>query len=474
MENDKKKQIFIDEIKKKMTKEKKEKSNIEGEEKVTEKDEKVLLKRQWISLANIILNAAEKAFGSGRSKENHKSFVDNEVLKAMEKRDYFLALWIAQKKKKRKINKIIKKLKKNKKRKDHLYDLRARKVLITAEIAEAKKNFKKQRQSASRIIKWKKKMKIEKLVRSFDDCRSYSDGTRNLDKLYKLTGMRSGEVLTLIDENQKTYSETKEKCEFVANQWYGPPNDDDEKLKEDVQIKRKTPISEPQFEHMFRRKNKISEKRNYKENITKMNRPFTNAEVREQIKKMKTKKRKPVDGILSEFLIIAVDVIVGEITKLCNESKRLGFFPEILKRTETLVLRKSKGNFHSLRRYRDVVNAGPLYKLYTKLWTQRMNNWNVENNAISKNNFAYMKCRSTADAALKLYDVITNAMATNAVVHCIQTDFTSCFRRPSHKRIMKTMERYFEIGKEMSGVISDYLTRNTTRINIDGTVSKVL
>jgi hypothetical protein len=200
--------------------------------------------------------------------------------------------------------------------------------------------------------------------------------------------------------------------------------------------------------------------------------PTTQEEVLKIINSLKNKKSSGFDGFNSAFLKSVGDFIAPILCYLINQSFQTGVFPELLKSSVVVPILK-KNNVYRIDNLRPISLLSGLSKIYEKVMKVRLISYLDKIEVLSKNQFGFIKNKSTEDALLNVSDRIYANLNDRNKVTGLFIDFKKAFDLVNHKILLQKLE---DIG--IRGValrwFESYLVGRTQRVRVGEVLSPPL
>ena len=168
-------------------------------------------------------------------------------------------------------------------------------------------------------------------------------------------------------------------------------------------------------------------------------------EVKKQILSFKSKPSN-IKSIPSFDYKFIVDVISPVLAKLINQSFEEGIFPSCLKTARVIPIHKA-GSKLKVNNYRPISTLQFLSKVIEKLIHARITNFFDRFNLFFKNQFGFLKKRSTNDAILEFTEFCYSALNEKKFTATALLDFSKAFDTIDHNILVKKLECYGIRGK---------------------------
>lgn len=156
--------------------------------------------------------------------------------------------------------------------------------------------------------------------------------------------------------------------------------------------------------------------------------------------------------------------IICDIFNLCFAS---GTFPGCFKHATVIPIFK-KGDASNMTNYRPIALLPFISKIIERCIYNRLNEFAVENNILSSNQFGFRKGKSTQDAIFLLTEQIYNCFNEGGGTFCINIfiDFQKCFDTIDHDILINKLSLY-GIKDIALTLLRSYLSNRTQSVRID-------
>jgi hypothetical protein len=154
---------------------------------------------------------------------------------------------------------------------------------------------------------------------------------------------------------------------------------------------------------------------------------ITTEEVLKVIKHLKPNKPIGSDGIPAKFYKPFSDELTPILTKLFNESLRLGKMPAILKKSYIECLYKGKGTRTACNNFRPISIISATSKLFEHIMYTRLSSYLESTELLSDNQHGYRRNRSNQSAVLYLTSQIRKAADSKLIRGLVFVDFQKAF-----------------------------------------------
>ena len=168
--------------------------------------------------------------------------------------------------------------------------------------------------------------------------------------------------------------------------------------------------------------------------------PVTYSECQTVIQNLKLTKTNEDELPVYLFKIIS-PIIVPVLTKLLNNCFTLGTFPKCLKKGTIIPIHK-KGDFSKIENFRPITLLPYLSKILEKLLYTRLYDFLTCTNFFSKQQFGFLKNKSTADAILSFTEYQYEVLNEKEFSVNIFVDFAKAFDTVDHSILLRKLDKY--------------------------------
>ena len=177
------------------------------------------------------------------------------------------------------------------------------------------------------------------------------------------------------------------------------------------------------------------------------------------------------DGIHPRILKEQCEHLCKPLYKLFNKSLSEGQLPEDWKQAKVSAIFKRKGSRKKAGNYRPVSLTCILCKILEGCIRDHIVEHMVENNTFSKQQFGFIKGRSTVLQLLNVMDSWTKAIDNGFSIDSIYLDFMKAFDTVPRKRLIYKLSMY-GISPYILRWIEGFLTGRKQQVCVNGSVSK--
>lgn len=157
-----------------------------------------------------------------------------------------------------------------------------------------------------------------------------------------------------------------------------------------------------------------------------LNLNFSQNEILQSIKQLKTNKSGGPDKLINEFFIHGKHVLVPVLCNLFNKIFECGVFPEEWSEGYIIPLHK-KGNLNDAENYRGITLLSALGKLFTRVVNNRLSEWSEKYFVLIEAQAGFRANMSTVDDIFVLHGLISHILNHGKKLYCAFIDFTKAF-----------------------------------------------
>jgi hypothetical protein len=198
--------------------------------------------------------------------------------------------------------------------------------------------------------------------------------------------------------------------------------------------------------------------------------PITEQEVEEAIRETAPFKAPGPDGIINKVLQVAAPRIRTHLTRIFNQSIRLGYCPQHFRESTTVVIRKpGKDNYTVSKAYRPIALLNTTGKIMDSIIAKRLNFLAETFKLLPETHMGGRKLRSTENAIHHILDKIYEAWNTGRgkVASLLLLDVSGAFDNVSHKRLLHNLRKR-RVDEKIVRWIASSLRERYTTIAVDG------
>lgn len=202
--------------------------------------------------------------------------------------------------------------------------------------------------------------------------------------------------------------------------------------------------------------------------------PITEKEVRDAIRAASPLKAPGPDGIANRALQIGMDLITTHLTRVFNQSLRLGYCPAHFRESTTVVLRKpGKSNYTVPKAYRPIALLNTIGKVMDAIIARRLSYLTETHCVLPETHMGGRKMRSTDHALHAVTRKIHEAWnkKPSQVASLLLLDVTGAFDNVSHARLLHNLRKR-KVDEKTVRWIASFLGNRHTKIAVDGFTSR--
>ena len=166
-------------------------------------------------------------------------------------------------------------------------------------------------------------------------------------------------------------------------------------------------------------------------------------------------------------------LITASLTHVFNLSLYHGTLPIDFKIARTTPVFKNKGSITDVSNYRPISVISHISKLLESIVKQQLLTHLIEQHLLSKNQFAYIKGRSTETTLHKIIDNWLNNIDNGKITGACFLDLSKCFDTVSHSILLEKLPNYGIIDIELNWFRS-YLTDRQQLVKCNAKLSKLM
>ena len=197
---------------------------------------------------------------------------------------------------------------------------------------------------------------------------------------------------------------------------------------------------------------------------------ITSLHVNKAIAKLKNSVSNTPDNIPSIYIKQTSSSLSEPLTRLFNQSLKLGKLPILWKQARVTPIPKNKGTKSDPANLRPISLTSAPCRLLESINHEFLVTHLLENNIISSAQYGFLKNRSTLSQHLTLLDKITNNYENNIISHVIYLDFAKAFDSVCHSKLINVLHQ-LQISNTLLSWITNYLSDRTQQTVVDGWLS---
>jgi hypothetical protein len=193
---------------------------------------------------------------------------------------------------------------------------------------------------------------------------------------------------------------------------------------------------------------------------------FDEVDILHRLAKLNVNKAAGVDGIHPRVLYELRNILALPLKLLFDCSFKNKKLPEDWRSADVAPIFK-KGNRAEINNYRPVSLTSVCCKIMEAIIRDNLMKYFEANKLFSKNQFGFLKGRSTVTQLLKILDKWTECLEFGGQIDVIYTDLEKAFDKVPHKRLISKLESY-GVNKEIVSWIAAFLNNRRQRVKING------
>ena len=194
-----------------------------------------------------------------------------------------------------------------------------------------------------------------------------------------------------------------------------------------------------------------------------------NNEITKHILQLKNRSSPGPISIPNVFLKLIADQISQPLSIAINKSLRAGYFPNLLKLGKQTPVYKTGPC--TLNNYRPITVCSSFAKLLEKVVRDRLQNFLLENNILSKYQFGFRKKHSTTHATINLLEATLDGLDNKLKVGGVFLDVSKAFDCVDHDILLKKLE-FYGIRDTALMWMESYLKNRKQYVEINGIKSE--
>ena len=224
--------------------------------------------------------------------------------------------------------------------------------------------------------------------------------------------------------------------------------------------------------------NQIHTHHNYKEYLRTPSKnqialqPIEEYKVIQEIDRLKNKSSNGIDGISNNLTNTAKYVFAKPLTLIINQILSNGIFPEQLKVSKIIPLRKANDKM-LLTNYRPIALLPFISKIFKYILLEQLTSHFVENKLISSQQYGFCAKHSTELAALNLVGYLTNKLDNGIIPINIYIDLSKAFDTLIHSVLLDKLSHYGVNGVAKK-LLQSYLSNRHQVVDFNGSTSDTL
>lgn len=196
------------------------------------------------------------------------------------------------------------------------------------------------------------------------------------------------------------------------------------------------------------------------------------SEIKQEIKKSKTKKSAGYDFISNKVLKELNNNSIAGITAIFNAALRIGYFPNDWKIATVLPFRKAEKNPKDPANYRPISLLPSLSKLLEKLILKRLIKFMTNTHVIPDTQFGFRPNHSTTHQILRLTEYIAQGFHAKQHTIAIFLDITKAFDKIWHQGLLYKL-RQIGTPDYLFQIIKSFLNQRKFQVKINDAISSL-
>ena len=199
--------------------------------------------------------------------------------------------------------------------------------------------------------------------------------------------------------------------------------------------------------------------------------PVSSQQVFEILMSLKTSKNHGVDCITTLFLKRIPRISSALICHLYSNILRTGKFPDILKESRILPIKKAGKSSIELKSYRPINNLSAIDKVLEEIIRVQVDNYFESNDLISSNHHGGRKHHSTLSAHLAIQSANNFHMDKRKTSCVMATDLSAAFDLVD-THIFTSKMRFYGVQKKTTDIFESYMSNRKSRVTLQGYTSE--
>ena len=196
---------------------------------------------------------------------------------------------------------------------------------------------------------------------------------------------------------------------------------------------------------------------------------FNADDIKNAIKELRGNAAAGPDNIPAVLLKECADQLAKPLYLLWSKSLRTGKIPAGLKKA--IITPIFKGGARSVpKNYRPIALTSHLIKIFEKIVVKNLAKFLEENGHMNENQHGFRAKRSCLSQLIAHYELILEALESNAAVDVIYLDFSKAFDKVDHGILMQKLKKY-NITGELGIWIHNFLLNRTQQVTVEKCLS---
>lgn len=195
--------------------------------------------------------------------------------------------------------------------------------------------------------------------------------------------------------------------------------------------------------------------------------PVDNYEIRTAIYRLHPNKAPGLDGLTMKYIRALWITNSVTLKMIINDIIRSGVFPQTLKSSKLILIRKPGKNDNDIKSFRPVSLVPALSKVLEQIIFDRLLHHMRENGHLCANQYGFIKGRSTTDMLCDIAECIQANRAKKLKTALVSLDIQGAFDNAWHCSILNALEG-MKVPGYLVSLIKTYLHARTAIVNIHG------
>ena len=178
------------------------------------------------------------------------------------------------------------------------------------------------------------------------------------------------------------------------------------------------------------------------------------------------------DGIFPLFLTKNAHVLAPKIATILRNFVRAGSFSSFWRKGNITPMSKGVSSSSDPSEYRPISITPILSKVFERLLSKRISRFVESNHQLPDLQFGFRKGRGTCDALLTISSNLQRALDYGHEARVVGLDFSAAFDRVNHLALIYKL-KLLGIGGSILNILTEFLTRRTQRVVVDGQLSDI-
>jgi Reverse transcriptase (RNA-dependent DNA polymerase)/Endonuclease-reverse transcriptase len=202
-----------------------------------------------------------------------------------------------------------------------------------------------------------------------------------------------------------------------------------------------------------------------------MNSSITVEQIQRAVRKAAPNKAPGPDQITNKVLQHALPIIEQWLQKILQATLNLGYYPQVLKATTTVVLRKpGKPDYTKVKAYRPIALESTIGKVFESVIAEMLSYLTEKYDLLPAHHFGGRPGRSTEDALMILMENVYKAWKKGQVYSAVFLDVAGAFNYVHHVRLYDNLRKR-EVPGNLARWLLSFLQGRTTKLQFNGATS---